>query len=197
MTLPGDSSEYELLTEAARRTDAPGLICEIGTRLGGGIQAIIDGLQQPRAIVSVDPYGDLPYVHSEVGGIQWMGYNQQMMVTALGTISQACADKGHLWIPMILEDREFFQRFQDGVPVYDCQKKMFTTYALAHIDGPHDADSLLMAAEFFARRLVPGGCLVFDDIHYFQWDVMENALHPLMRESRGKVKAVYRRPLPR
>lgn len=192
--LPGDSSEYELLTEAARRTTVNGLVCEIGTRLGGGIQAMIDGFQQPRAIVSVDPYGDIPYANTDSSGTRRMGYDLPMMVRALSTISVACFIKGHVWIPMILEDKEFFARFADGVPIYDFEKHLVTGYALAHVDGPHDVESLMTAAEFFARRLVVGGCIVFDDIHqYGCWDVMENALKPLVQETRGKVKAVYRR----
>ena len=194
MTLPGDSIEYELITEAARQTTVPGLACEVGTRLGGGIQAMIDGFQQPRAILSIDPYGDIPYHYSDAHGIRYeMGYGQAMMVEALRTIPQACADKGHLWIPLVLEDREFYARYADGVPVYDCQKAVCNQYALVHIDGPHDTESLVLAIEFFGNRLAVGGCLIFDNIEFFNWDLVENALSPLVRESRGQTKAVYRR----
>lgn len=194
--LPGDSTEYELLTEAARRTEVSGLVCEIGTRLGGGIQAIIDGLTSPRAIVSVDPYGDIPYHYSDAHGVKYqMGYDQAMLVAALGSIPAACQSKGHLWIPILLEDSEFYRRYADGVPVYDAQKQVANYYALAHIDGPHDSKSLLAAVEFFLPRIRIGGAIVFDNIEHFKWDVVDAILVSEWGdcEARGQTKAVYRR----
>ena len=59
-----DSANYEVLTDAAIRSKGvEGAAVEIGVRLGGGLQKIIDGLvesgQTPdKPVFGIDPYGN-------------------------------------------------------------------------------------------------------------------------------------------
>jgi len=61
--MEGDSFDYEVLERAAQRVrDVSGLVCEIGTRRGGSLKYIMDGLEGTRKhIVCIDPYGDIGY----------------------------------------------------------------------------------------------------------------------------------------
>jgi hypothetical protein len=161
-TLPGDSEEYEILTEAARHAP-PGLICEIGCRLGGGVSAICDGLTPGRTILSVDPYGDMPY-HIAEDRFVYLDYGGDMLTEALCTIPVFCRERGVRWLPLVLEDAEFFKRFRDGVPIYERgYKRLVNEYALVHVDGPHCLANVIAAIAFFSPRLAEGGWMVFDD----------------------------------
>lgn len=195
--LPGDSTDYSLLIEAARRTTVLGLVCEVGCRLGGGIQAIIDGLQSPRVIVSIDPYGDIEYKHSDhTPSLYNCGYDREMMVQAMTTIPAACHAKGHLWIPFIMEDQEFFKRFEDGVPVYQTGKFTVNDYALVHLDGPHRTDLVVSETVFFSQRVPTGGAIVYDNWEmYFDNEKVSEALRwqGFELEAKGGEKAVWRK----
>jgi hypothetical protein len=197
--LPGDGSpeEYELLTQAAKDTTVPGMVCEVGCRLGGGIQAILDGLDdRMRVIVSIDPYGDIAYQYSDHHGVRYhCGYDQKMMVQALATIGQACMDRGHIWLPFIMDDREFFKRFADGVPVYMGEKLLAQQYSLVHLDGPHDSASVCAETEFFVTRIPSGGAIVYDNHSYFSLPAVERILRGsgFVCQRIGQEKAVYRR----
>lgn len=196
MTLPGDGTEYHLLTAAARDTAVLGLVCEVGCRLGGGVQAILDGLQSPRVIVSIDPYGNIEYHHSDrYPQLYDCGYNREMQVQALTTIPAACHAKGHLWIPLLLEDREFFRRFADGVPVYQEAKFLVNDYALVHLDGPHATGPVLIETEFFAPRIPLGGAIVYDNWTYFDSEQVFQYLarQGFAQEAIGAEKAVFRK----
>lgn len=196
MTLPGDGTEYQLLTEAARLTTVPGLICEVGCRLGGGIQAIIDGLQSTRVIVSIDPYGDIAYQYSDSHPLLYnCGYSRSMLVEAMTTIPPVCHAKGHLWLPFIMEDYEFFRRFPDGVPLYEAEKFKCNDYALVHLDGPHRTDFVAAETAFFVPRVPAGGAIAYDNWSYFDNATIEQQLlgAGFGVEARGAEKVVWRR----
>ena len=196
MTLPGDGTEYEILTEAARRTTVPGLVCEVGCRLGGGIQAIIDGLASRRVIVSIDPFGDYTYHHSDdTPNLYGCGYDRKMLVEAMSTIPVACHAKGHLWLPFIMEDHEFFRRFEDGVPLYHEEKFVVNEYAFVHLDGPHRTDKVLEETEFFVPRVPVGGTIAYDNYGYFDWQSVAQrmVLGGFELEAKGQEKMIWRK----
>jgi hypothetical protein len=196
VTLTGDSIEYELLTEAARKTTVPGMVCEVGTRLGAGIQAIIDGISGPRPILSIDPYGDVAYHHSDAHPkLYGHGYDQAMLVQALATIPAACHAKGHLWLPFIMEDSEFFRRFADGVPLYAGVKHVANDYAFVHLDGPHTTEKVGEETEFFLNRVPLGGVIAYDNWYYFNAEGIGEMLTMagFELEVKGEEKMIWRR----
>ena len=168
-TLKGDSVYYEILHWAAGQLkDVPGLTCEIGLRMGGGTESIVQGsidAGDPRVHVAIDPYGDIEYRMS--GRTCRMDYTNQMKVEALAEIYAWFKAKGRELLFFNMEDTEFFRRFADGVPVYDRKKTLVNSYALVHVDGPHAVGDVRRAIEFFTPRTPLGGIWVFDDVNMY------------------------------
>ena len=76
-----------------------------------------------------------------------------------------------------LEDREFFKRYGDGVPVYDYKKRIENLYSFVHFDGPHAELPLLWEMDFFLERTQQGACWVFDDVTgYYDHEKIETVL---------------------
>jgi hypothetical protein len=83
-----------------------------------------------------------------------------------------------------LEDWEFFNRFQDGVPVYvNGSKQVINQYALVHFDGPHTTDIVLGETMFFIDKIPVGGALVYDDVTHF-YD--HNKIDDYLKKNRWK-----------
>lgn len=204
--LPGDGREYEILAQAAASVSSlnvPGLIAEIGVRLGGGMKVLIDtvGLDE-RTVIAIDPYGDIPYSVNDEIDPSSRGYDNAMRDECLANLYlYAKHTKANvLFFP--LEDTEFFSRYSDGVPIYvDGAKKIEDKYALVHFDGPHSSEAVIQEVLFFDERMSPGGYFVFDDIGAYvdgtsSYD-HESTVHPLLTDrgwepvTMGKVKWSY------
>lgn len=178
--LPGDSYNYEILRQAASSIkNVPGAVCEIGTRLGGSLKHIVDGLisvnDLNRNIVCVDPYGNIDYVHHETQVVK-LDYTNTMRNTALKNIYEYVEHLPVNVVLMCMEDTEFFKRFSDGVPFYQENKKIETTYSLVFFDGPHSTAPILNEVEFFKSRVASGSIFVFDDIETYPHQIVEDQL---------------------
>lgn len=195
--LPGDSYEYEILFQAAASVkNIPGAICEIGTRLGGSLKHIIDGLMVAndfnRNIVCVDPYGNIDYAPDE-NRLMKVDYTNTMRNTALKNIYSYIETMPVNVILMCMEDTEFFKRFSDGVPFYQENKKIETKYSLVFFDGPHSTSAILDEIEFFKSRISQGSIFVFDDIESYPHQVIEDKLFSIgfVLDKKGHRKASY------
>lgn len=177
--LTRDGNDYDVLTNAVNQIKhVQGMTCEIGVRRGGGSRLIIDSLIANddlwRHHIAVDPYGNIEYLDSETDGVPVAArydYTNQMRNDCLNNLhfyTHSLAIHLHF---LILEDTEFFKRYHDGVPVYDTHKQILNRYALVHLDGPHDSDSVITEFLFFATRMDPGAVIVFDDIPYYPHDL--------------------------
>lgn len=178
--LPGDSLDYEVLYMAAASIkDVPGAVCEIGTRRGGSLRFIIDGLisvgDHNRNVVCVDPYGNIEYASGENEVIR-QDYTNDMRNESLPNIYMYLQGRAVNVVFMCLEDTEFFNRFADGVPFYQQYKEVINQYAMVFFDGPHDTPSLLKELEFFYPRSVSGTQFVFDDVALYPHDVIHENL---------------------
>jgi hypothetical protein len=200
--LETDSTDYHVLAQAVQRIrDVPGMICEIGTRMGGSLHIMIHALIQNqdlnRNLVYVDPYGDIPYKHDENSLVR-MDYTNHMKYQAQSLINQMLLDKPVNAVFLCMEDTEFFQRFADGVPFYQSAKKLETQYALVFIDGPHDAHHVWKEFQFFSSRCVPGACMVFDDVSLYDHDQVEQNILSMGWQLVDKTttKACYQLPRP-
>jgi hypothetical protein len=165
--------DYFILQNAAKRIKGvPGLTCEVGLREGGGSKYIIDALLENgdtgRTHITIDPFGSIPYIQSETQTRQDGAYPNKMMKRVLSELYGYVYDKDIEVLFFPLEDTEFFTRYHNGVPVYsDKEKKIINTYALTYLDGPHNLESTMAEAVFFAERSVPGSVLIFDDVENY------------------------------
>lgn len=180
INLPGDSMDYDLLFEAANSVKGvPGAICEIGTRRGGSLKHIVDGLlsagDNNRNVVCIDPYGNIDYADNEQVKMK-LDYTNDMRNETLPNIYMYLQGKPVNVVFMCMEDTEFFNRFSDGVPFYQEHKIMENEYALVFFDGPHDTPSLFKELEFFYPRSTTGTQFIFDDIAVYPHDKIEESL---------------------
>lgn len=195
INLPGDSANYEVLREAAMHSrDVPGLACEIGLRRGGGSKVIIDAIAgSGKTLIAIDPYGNIEYRPNDFQTMR-LDYTNAMRDEALVNMYNYCRYKNINFYFYNMEDTEFFNRFADGVPIYNEYKEIVNEYSLVHFDGPHDVESLKIETSFFALRTPVGGTWCFDDIHDYNHGLIEeecilpNGFDILMKEGR---KAAY------
>jgi len=200
--LPTDSTEYELLTEAAEMAAGiVGMGCEIGLRRGGGSRMIMDSFIKKgefKTHVMVDPWGDIEYLTTEKNQTRlYTDYTNEMRAQCLQELFTYYDGKKPV-NPIVfnMEDSEFFTRFYDYVPTYFNKGKVREThYCIAHLDGPHDSTVVIEEAEFFADRMHVGAMLVCDDTNLYDHVRAEKRILELGFEvyKRGQRKAVYRK----
>ena len=123
INLPGDGADYEILFKAAASlSGVEGAICEIGSRRGGSVKQIIDGLLSSkdlnRNIVCIDPYGNIDYSATE-NEVRKFDYTNQMRDEFLPNLYKYVHGKPVNVIYYCMEDIEFYKRFTDGVPFYN------------------------------------------------------------------------------
>jgi hypothetical protein len=166
--LPGDSGDYQLLTQGVQLSSAvAGITCEIGLRRGGGSKHIIDAISQhcPHKVhIAIDPYGHIPYEHKE-GQVVQLDYTNEMYSDCMTNVHEYAKQKKVLFYFYPLEDTEFFSRFPDGVPVYQFNKRIEKKYSFVHFDGPHAVEPLMEEMLFFLYRINEGACWCFDDVN--------------------------------
>jgi len=182
INLPETSADYDVVDEAVRESSkVPGLVCEIGLFRGGGAKHLIDGIADSgsrKTLVTIDPYGNIEYVGSDVQGLVrldfWNSRRNDCMVN-LFAYAQV-RDVNLLFFN--LEDTEFFNRFGDGVPIYEDFKRIEDQYSCVHFDGPHTTDAVLHEFDFFNKRASKGAWFAFDDVDW-AYD-HENIVHPVI-----------------
>jgi hypothetical protein len=155
----------------------PGISCEIGLRRAGGTLTMMNGFYEnrdPRVHVCIDPYGNIPY--NDIAGTHKSDYTNRMKNETLSELYRYANDNDFNIIFFNLEDSEFYQRFADGVPIYIEEKKIVNEYCCVHIDGQHDVESVMVAAEFFSSRTPAGAILFFDNTDHYRHDIVDDYL---------------------
>lgn len=178
--LPGDSEDYRLLHDGVKLSaHVDGFTCELGVRRGGGSGVIMRAIKQfsPHKIhVAVDPYGNIEYEHKQDELVR-IDYTNKMKSECLKNLS---AYSDAIDVPVLffnLEDTEFFNRYNDGIPVYDLTKKILNNYSFVHFDAAHAELPLLKEIDFFLERSEVGACWAFDDVTgYYDHDKIETVL---------------------
>lgn len=161
----GDSAEYEFLTEAVEMSkDVEGVLCEVGLRLGMGTKTIIDAAMPGRTVISIDPFGNIPYTGREHVGDVRLDYTNDMYKQVLADMSAYVLDKPIEWILFKMTDEQFFDKFSGGIPLYDTEAYWCNKYAMVHLDGPHTVDALCREGLFFSVRMDKGATLAVDDV---------------------------------
>jgi len=165
MAIHGDSGEYEFLIEAVQMSaGVDGMLCEVGLRRGLGTKTIIDAAAPGRIVISIDPFGNIPYVGREYVGLIRLDYTNDMYKQVLSDMSAYVLDKPIEWIPFKMTDHQFFSRYFDGVPLYDFEETVCNKYAMIHLDGPHHYDAIETEFIFFNERMDSGATIVIDDV---------------------------------
>jgi len=180
LNLAEDGHNYEVLFNAASSIKGvPGIICEIGTRQGGSLKYIVNGLiaagDVGRNIVCLDPYGNILYTPGDNAFCTY-DYTNSMRNKSLIEIYKFIDDKNFNLVYFCLEDTEFFNRFADGVPFYDQYKTIVNQYSLVFFDGPHDTANIMNEVAFFLPRVVSGSMFVFDDVPNYDHSTVDKKL---------------------
>ncbi len=178
--LTTDSGDYHLLTKGVELSAAvAGMTCEIGLRRGGGTKFILDALKihAPHKIhIAIDPYGHIEYEHKQDQRVR-LDYTNEMRDECLANLYQYTRQKKQQFLFFCLEDTEFFNRYEDGVPVYNITKTIESKYSFVHFDGPHSVNPLLAEIQFFTTRIDKDACFVFDDVNgYYDHEQVERVL---------------------
>lgn len=165
MALGFDSGEYEYITEAVQMaTSVEGMLCEVGLRLGWGTKTIIDAAMPGRTVISIDPFGSILYTGREHVGPIRLDYDNNMYKQVLADMSDYVLDKPIEWIPFKMTDEQFFEKFSDGVELYDLESTTCNKYAMVHLDGPHHYAAIFEELAFFDKRMDKGATIVLDDV---------------------------------
>jgi len=166
-----DSTDYPVLYDAAQAIKGvEGFTCELGVYYGGSsaliVQACIDN-DDPRIHVGIDPYGNIEFADPRgAPDDKVRGYPNSIKHSALPDLFKFFSIKQVEFLFFNMEAAEFFQRFADGIPVYNQCKTIINSYALVHFDTPAsmDGSTKIAEAEFFQSRTPVGGIWVFDDV---------------------------------
>jgi len=174
----GDSGEYEILTLGIELSkDVSGLCLEIGLRLGMGTAIIIDAIAKfcpNKVAVAIDPYGDIFYEGRE-GRPCRLDYTHSMRNACLAKMYPYSQEKGVRFHYIELTDKDFFDKYADGVILYDMERYVVNKYSFIHFDGPHNIKELQAEVDFFLPRMLPGAIICYDDItpDFFDIKIME------------------------
>ena len=163
--LEGDSGEYEFLTDAVRLSQSvEGMLCEVGLRLGYGTKTIIDAAMPGRTVISIDPFGSILYTGREHVGPIRLDYTNDMYKRVMADMSAYVLDKPVEWLLFKMTDHEFFDKFKDGVELYELEPVICNKYAMIHLDGPHYYEAIRDEFLFFNDRTDSGATIVVDDV---------------------------------
>lgn len=164
----GDSGEYEFLTESIDISKyVDGMCIEIGLRRGMGTKTIIDAVRQfcpHKTVISVDPYGSIPYVGREHIGEIRLDYDNKMRNEAMVDMWQYSSGADVNWLPFIMTDTQFFKSFADGVEINELETSVCNKYSMAHLDGPHNYEHVSKEIIWFNDRMDSGATITIDDI---------------------------------
>lgn len=173
-----DIKSQTLLKECVYKIkNVSGIFCEMGLRKGGGSEIFMNYFLEnndKRIFIAIDPYGDIEYQYSDsrICDIGVTNYSNEMRRETLANIYKFCHEKSLDFYFFCLEDKEFFKRYGDGIPIYDRYKRIENKYALVYLDGPHGTDLIINEILFFAERLNKGGIIIFDDLDKFNWSIV-------------------------
>lgn len=198
--IEGDSGEYELLTQGVELSkDINGMCLEVGLRRGMGTKYIIDAVREycpNKLVISIDPFGSLPYICREPDGPCRLDYDNTMKREATSAIHQYVEQNPVNFQFINLTDHEFFKRYSDGVPVYELEERLETKYSFVHLDGPHYVAGIVYEVHFFKSRMDKGATMCIDDctIDFFDIDAVENVILSWFElVIKGEKKRVYKR----
>lgn len=177
-----DHENHQILLNAVNSIiGIDGIICELGLRTGGGLMTMLipcinNNDAKNRCFIAIDPYGNIDYKFRDNFTVK-LDYTNRMKNETLANLYAYCAIQDINFNLFCLTDFDFFDRFKDGVCVYNENRTLLNRYALVHLDGPHTTEDLIKEINFFKPRMSLGGYIVLDDVQgYFNLEALEEVL---------------------
>lgn len=169
---------YAQVLEKAKQLPEDMPFLEVGTRAGGTALAFLFAIKESgkrnRALFTVDPYGNKPYLRgSEVLN---MDYGEHFYRTAMRYLSQYAFDhrlRHQHWRLTSLD----YMLVRGSVDVWYDGVLVGNTYGFVYLDGDHEENTVAMEIEYFYPRLCSGGLIVVDDSEH----IVESQ-HPTIRQ---------------
>jgi len=145
--------------------DIEGMCCEIGLRRGLGTTTIIEAVRQfcpYKRVISIDPYGSIPYTGREHVGKIRLDYDNQMRNETIPLIYQMLGNVN--WQFFNMTDLDFFNRYRvGGVQWNEINTTYELKYSMVHLDGEHFFHAVEMEVRFFEPLMDKGAIIVIDD----------------------------------
>jgi hypothetical protein len=179
-TIEGDTFQagYDILKKYAFTLKGiPGISCEIGVRRGLGSKSIMEGLLEnndKRPHICVDPYGMILMLNDNFYGGSVKGdYTNKMKLECISALCEWAYINDINISFYTLEDTEFYNRFSDGIPIYDDNKQIINKYCYVHVDGPHTYKAVENACIFFLKKMDAGSIIAFDNCDHYDHNKIE------------------------
>jgi hypothetical protein len=176
MQLGRDNIDYHIIEEGVKLVqNVPGMTVEVGTREGGGSQLIMETLRatnQNKTHISIDPFGNI-VCEAHDNSFSKFNYTNSMRNKCMSSLYQLADELNIDFIFFQLEDTEFFNKYADGVPIYQEVKRIENTYSFAFFDGPHGTNAIIKEFQFFNERAKAGAVFVFDDVRFYDFPKIE------------------------
>lgn len=177
-----DHENHQVLLNAANSiVGIEGIVCELGLRRGGGLMTMLiscvnNNDAKNRQFIAIDPYGNIDYKFRDNSTVK-LDYTNKMKNETLASLYSYCATHDIDFNLYCLTDFDFFDKFENGIFVYNENRFILNKYALVHLDGPHSTEDLIKEVNFFKRRMSLGGYIVLDDVQgYFNLEQLESAI---------------------
>jgi hypothetical protein len=147
-----------------------GPVIEIGTRLGGSaicFMEIIKKYKKNNWVITVDPYGSLPFETEAAPGVSVnSAYDEGMYRRAVYEMSKFAYENSLNHMHFKATSEQFMNQY-DKFEMFDEGKKTkLEDPCFVYLDGHHFWK--IREAHFFLKRLRPKGCLIIDDSQYIQ-----------------------------
>lgn len=198
MAFETDSGDYEFITEAiAISANVDGIVCEIGTRLGGSLKYILDAVYNycpTKSVICIDPYGSIEYQGRE-GKICRLDYTNQMKYECMKSVYSYLCEKPVDFHYYDVTDEIFFVKYSNGIDLFDLEHSICNKYSFVLFDGPHYIEAIKSEIDFFNTRTNKGATFVFDDvtIDFYDHAIIDEYLIKLgwVLYKIGNKKAIY------
>ena len=125
------------------------------------LKAILESDKKQRALITVDPYGDLPYFWAG-RGFSKTGYGEDFYKEAMKLLSNFAYDNRVYHTHFKLTSDDFMKIF-DEISIYDEDKVLGKTFAFVYLDACKEQNTIAKEFEWFKKRMKSGGLIIFDD----------------------------------
>lgn len=159
---------YAAALEAFRRTSFRSIALEFGTRSGGSALALLAAILETdsrRVLVTVDPYGELPY-QNDKGLLPWK-YTSDHYRDAMSEVSAVAKAEKLNWVHYLAKDEEYMECIWPVIPLYLLEPaERSPSLAFAYLDAEHTNEAVRKALLWAKGRLEKGGTIVVDDVDW-------------------------------
>lgn len=140
-------------------------ILEVGVNKGGSTLCLMDvlfNLKKNNWLISVDPYGEIPY-HNGASVINTdSGYSNSKYRNTMQRLYGAANDLNINYQHVKLTSEQFIEAFP-SFRIYDAEYSSLDKFSFIYLDGSHDPAVVIKELQFFSNHLEVGGSIIVDD----------------------------------